>query len=471
MPALRGRFLIALSIVAALAAASTLSGASYPLGPTTVRVDWRLALSGSTHLSFPPLGEAYARTHRGPTRLQVTLQSIDPAHLRRVVDQSRAETRALREVVTGPIVAEAKGIAWRFVLRSLLIGALAGAVAALIFALKSSAPAALVRDTLTGAGVGASTVLLAAGVTWLTFNPGAFERPVYRGALESVPWLIELVQAGVATSAELEERLATLSVNLNQMYQSVEGVLPPLALTEADVKVLHVTDFHNHPAAARVTFEIAHAFDVDFIINTGDLTEFGTFLETDLLSRLEGGTIPHYFVSGNHESPELLQRIELMESVTLIDGEVVREAGLTIMGVGDPGAAVYTAYSLTPTEARRMADQLNQALSAMAPPVDILAVHNFRVAEGIRPGLVPLIVYGHSHTPGVTFREGTAYVNAGTTGGAGIRGIEAPEPVRLSLAVIYIKKEDGSPRVVAVDLIRLSPVAGGFVMERFLAPR
>ncbi len=73
------------------------------------------------------------------------------------------------------------------------------------------------------------------------------------------------------------------------------------------------------------------------------------------------------------------------------------------------------------------------------------------------PGSVPLVVlFGHSHAPRVAYRGGTAYVNAGTTGGAGVRGLETEEPVRISLAVVYLRMEERA-RVVAVDIIRLSP--------------
>ena len=43
-------------------------------------------------------------------------------------------------------------------------------------------------------------------------------------------------------------------------------------------------------------------------------------------------------------------------------------------------------------------------------------------------------------------------------------GFEAEEPVRISLAVIYLKRRERR-RVIAVDLIRLSPVAEGFTLE------
>ena len=270
----------------------------------------------------------------------------------------------------------------------------------------------------------------------------AFRSPTYRGEFESVPWVIDAVEEALGQAAEVEPRLRTLARNVYEMYQRIDELPPPFALAQSDVTILHVTDFHNHPAAATIARELAEAFAVDFAVNTGDLTDFGTLIEAELLRGLEEFPVPHFLVTGNHETPEIVGALSLAEGVRIIDGQFVEAAGLRLLGIGDPGAAVYPATSLTPAQARRMADEINHSFEGMSEPPDMLAVHNHRVGTGIRPGSLPLVLFGHSHTPGVVFRGGTAYVNAGTTGGAGVRGFEAEEPVRISLAVIYLQRRE-----------------------------
>lgn len=461
--------ILTISVIFGIAAASMIGSQTYPIGPLGVQVSWSWSRLGETHLVFPPLGEVHARTHLTPVRLNASLMSIDLSRLKDFV-----ESPGRLEDLSHTIIHMSRGAALSFVSRLIAIAAVSSGMVAWLLTSQAQRASLTQRASFSmmwkGAGSAALLIGLMSVLTSLTFRVDAFKSPTYRGALSSAPWLIEAVQEGIAKSAVLEERLATLSVNIYQMYEQVERLVPPLAIAEADVVLLHVTDFHNHPAAARVTLEFASAFDVDFIINTGDLTEYGTFLEAEIVDKIRETPVPYYFVSGNHETPELLERISLMPELTLLDGREVTQAGVRILGIGDPGAQSPLAHAMSIAQAREIADQLNQSLSAMAAPPDIVAVHNFRVAESIRPGLVPLVVYGHSHTPSVFFRGGTAYVNAGTTGGAGIRGIEAPEPVRISLAVIYLKTDTGLSQVIGVDLIRLSPVAAGFVMERYLVP-
>ena len=243
-----------------------------------------------------------------------------------------------------------------------------------------------------------------------------------------------------------------------------------MGLDEADLTILHVSDFHNHPAAIDIAREFAELFAVDFVVTTGDLTDFGTRLEAGLLQGLREFPVPHFVVTGNHETPEIAEALSLMDAVRLIDGQLVEVAGVKLLGVGDPGALNPGAAALSPADARALAGEISEALAAMEDRPDVVAVHNHRVGAAIRPGLVPLVLFGHSHAASVAFREGTAYVNAGTTGGAGVRGLEAAEPVRLSLAVIYLSFDEDGVRPLAVDLIWLSPVAGGFTLQRHLAP-
>lgn len=479
-----------MTVVLSFFLTSLLSEGTYSIGPTKVRLMWAVSPQGTTRLIFPPLGEAIAKTHVAPVRFEVLLESVDLARLGALVDSPSQ----LQRLARGDIGSEARQVIIRFVARSLLISIMFGMIITFILTfifkggIKSggldtspdfktgrnpTAVFTLRRKALLEASQlgwsGAIPVIFIAMTILMTFNVRAFNRPTYKGALQSVPLIIDTVQEGIVKSAVLEERLITLTRNLYQMYERIEQLVPPLSIMESDVTILHITDIHLHPAALGVAAEMALAFDVDFIVNTGDLTEYGTVFEADFLKQLSDIPVPHFFVTGNHESPLIVERMTLMDHIILLDGREVDHAGIKILGVGDPGARSHLAHTIPPAESKVRGHELTMAIQSMRERPDIVAIHDFRTAEAIRPGLVPLVMYGHSHTPGVYFDSGTAYVNAGTTGGAGVRGVESVQAVTLSLAVIYLKKDEEGVFVIGVDIIRLSPVAGGFTLQRFLS--
>jgi len=477
-----------IGMVGGLGAVAAFGRTSVDLGPLGVSLAWELSPQGRTVLAFPPLGTVSAVTHAGPGSLLVTLERVDVDALRAFINASDEA----RLATVGALKRRAAQALEIFAVRQLVAGALGGAflwgAASAAFARRPGRPAVV------AAAAGFAAVLAMAAAARFTYDVQGFQSPVYAGALRAVPWLVRTVDEALVKVEELDQRLRALSTNLYRMYEQLESFPPAGALAGADVTVLHVSDFHNHPSAARITAEIARSFGVDFVVNTGDLTDFGTLLEAELIGGLDRIEAPHFFVSGNHETPAILEKIASLGAVTLIDGELVERSGLVIAGVPDPRSLSESAESITQLEAADHAARINERLAAMEERPDILAVHNFRIAQAIEPGAVPAVLFGHSHAAGVQFRSGTAYVNAGTTGGAGLRGLEAERDVPITLAVIYFQRlagergteaEHAAPaepqtseprarlrsRVLAVDIVRLSPYGGGVTLERRLAPQ
>ena len=101
--------------------------------------------------------------------------------------------------------------------------------------------------------------------------------------------------------------------------------------------------------------------------------------------------------------------------------------------------------------------------------VSIVAVHSYEVASFLA-GRVPVILHGHDHRLSVREEAGTVVVDAGTTGGAGLRGLASEKAPPLTVALLHFAKRDGEslPELVAVDTIRVSGVGRGFTIERRL---
>ena len=48
---------------------------------------------------------------------------------------------------------------------------------------------------------------------------------------------------------------------------------------------------------------------MDLVIDTGDLTDYGTAIETGLAGQIKTTKgVPYLFIPGNHDSPEVIQQ-------------------------------------------------------------------------------------------------------------------------------------------------------------------
>lgn len=456
-----------MALAGGVGAAWLFGAGEYAVGPFRVLLEWAPSLHGTTQVAFPPLGEVVATTHPVPGRFRVVLTQVELTELSELL----GGLESTHEELVGPLADTAVNVLLRFLGRLAFLATIGGGLLAYLMQ-----PVHFRGTKFEKARVRAATSALFALLFMLALFSGvrmgydlqAFNHATYVGALESLPIVVETVEEGLARVAELDARLRTLVRNVYRMYRMVESVPLPMAVEDADLVIAHVTDFHNHPAAAGVVVEVARTFQADLVINTGDFTDFGTPIEAELLKGLAELEVTHLVVSGNHESPAVLDALERFPGLVLLDERQTDVAGLRIAGYGDPAAQLPTAPSIPPSEARRMAQSINDDIQQANPRPDVILVHNHRVAQAIEG--VPLVLFGHTHVPGVTFRSGTTYVNGGTTGGAGLRGLEGGFSVAISLAVIYLNLSH-SVEVLAVDILKLSPTAGGFSLERHLVPR
>jgi hypothetical protein len=97
----------------------------------------------------------------------------------------------------------------------------------------------------------------------------------------------------------------------------------------------------------------------------------------------------------------------------------------------------------------------------------ILAVHNPKSTKGIS-GLVPLILNGHVHKTSLKEENNSLIINAGTTGAAGIRGIQSKGDIPYSAVLLYFKKSEvlEKPQLFSADIIKISNFKAGFQVER-----
>lgn len=66
--------------------------------------------------------------------------------------------------------------------------------------------------------------------------------------------------------------------------------------------VLHVSDIHSNPLGLELAFRLAESFEVDAVLDTGDLTSFGLPIEASIIELIADLDIPYLWVPSNHDS-------------------------------------------------------------------------------------------------------------------------------------------------------------------------
>ena len=84
---------------------------------------------------------------------------------------------------------------------------------------------------------------------------------------------------------QLGDQIQSLAANLYTVFNQIEN-LKNVGVLTSDLNILHVSDIHNHPVAYDFIGQVVATFPIDVIIDTGDLTDWGTPLEAEMSARL-----------------------------------------------------------------------------------------------------------------------------------------------------------------------------------------
>ncbi|HXF73548.1 MAG TPA: metallophosphoesterase [Actinomycetota bacterium] len=431
-----------------------------PVGPFRVQLEAGLG-RGVTDIALPPLGRITADTHLAPLRLRATLVDVDAQRLARAL-----AARSTEDLVAGMEV-EALDRLGPYALRLLGV-ALAGAAALGV---------AVFRRRLRPAGVALVAALVVVGgseaLTVATYRPDAFLSPTFSGSLAAAPRLIGPVRAAGERIGYFRTELERIVDGALRAYRSIQA--NPLG-SEDVIAVLHVSDMHLSTLGFEFARQVAEGFDVDLVVDTGDITSFGTAAEEFVLRFIPPFGRPYVFVRGNHDSVEVQQALGRVPNAIVLDGRAVEVAGLTIYGLGDP---YFVEERGQPLEDREIAELVRSAgpriaadLAELPRPPDLVAVHDERMAEAVF-GLVPVVVSGHFHEAGARVVDGTIALRVGTTGGAGPTGFTAEGDVPLSAEVLYFAPPAGTEpaRLLAWDVVEQFPDTGSLTVTRHVVER
>lgn len=451
--------------IVAFALAGTLIGVALvprveaEVGPFVITAAARPALSGHTTVRLIPLGSIRLDTHAGPIAMDMRLEELRAEEAEAIA--RNPETLAGLEA---EIEADAKAILFALIWRSALAGLVGGVVAALLARRRHW------RDGLIGA-VASLALLGAAGLVAVgTFNPQAVGEPRYTGLLANAPTAVGDVNAVLSRFGEYRAQLTELVANVATLYRAGRD-LPTFSPADDAVRVLHVSDLHNNPQGFDLIDQLVEDFAVDVVVDSGDISDWGTEAEAQLVDPIGRLPVPYVFVRGNHDSSRTAESVAAQPNAVVLDGESTTVAGLRIWGIGDPrftpDKRAETGVGAEREAIESFASDLRSQLRRDSPStVDVVLVHDPRAAAEIGD-LVPLVLAGHAHEPRQGAIDDAVLLVEGSTGGAGLRALRGEFPEPLTASILYFDPD--SDRLVAYDRITVEGLGGsGASMARHI---
>lgn len=443
-------------LITALLAVWLLGYSSFDIEGITIKAALALSPSGITELHFPPFGVITAKTHQGPVKLSLTLEQINNSFWQDQLTNPAESKDLLLRVQKG-----IKDSVYFFALRQFVI-ALIVTTLVILLVWRSNFKTALWYAIL-------CTALLSVPVIYAisTYNTQAFKEPEYKGVLSMAPSVMEFVSNTLTDLHEVKENTDKIVVNFRKLFNHADTLMVMADAEEQQkfIKVLLVSDLHTNPVGVEFMKNTADRFQVDFIINAGDLTDLGTATEFEVIRELQNINLPQLFVAGNHESPEIINIIKRIDHITILDGKMLTISGIKVIGFADPLANDTAVQYENETEGQRiLADEavrIQSELKEQERP-DILVVHNTSLGSKLM-SLSNVIVSGHNHQLQIQQQPGSVLINPGTTGAAGLRGLYSEEGKAYSAVIAYLIVGSG---LMAMDLISYEPASNQFSLLR-----
>lgn len=427
-------------------------------GPLRIRIDPQLGKS-DTVVDLAPGGTLSADTHPGPIGLVAEVEQVDVERTVAIArNAAESDSRAAAmDAVTEPVAEDLSRLVTTLAARSLVFAAGAGMVAALIL------PRRRLRYVIATTGTSVLTVLVLGAVVYVSFDPAAFSEPELAGPVAELPDLVDTVSSHVESFEDVEGRVNELSRRLNGLYAQIG----PPSDVPGEVVWLHVSDIHSNPVGVETLRAVASDFDVDAVIDTGDLTSFGaTDAERTVIDQVADTArridVPYYLVPGNHDSGAL-RTYAAAEGLRVLDGTTVTIDGLRLYGLGDLSFTATNELSRQDQEANDRRLGRRAALAARTESPDVLAMHNPHAAGPV-VGEVPVILAGHTHDPEVAYEDGTVVVTAGSTGAGGLEALSSTGEFEYEMQLLRFVDD----RLVAVDQLAFRGTDGAFQFERVL---
>jgi predicted phosphodiesterase len=432
------------------------------VGPFSATFAVRPSLAGGTDVQIPPLGSLSVATHDGPAHMSLRLDSLDQARAENLVKPNGVQ------IASDSAVPDVQDGVARLAFQSVGVSMLGAMVlAALVFRRRRWK-----RVAICG-GIALATVAASGGIAFATFRPASIEEPKYDGLLTNAPAVIGDAHSIADRFDAYRDELQSLVNNVSKLYGTVNS-LPVYSPTPGTIRVLHISDLHLNPSAWSVIETVVTEFHIDLVIDTGDLDDWGTTVESSFVAPIKKLKVPYVYIRGNHDSEITADAVKREPNAIVLENQIATVKGLRIAGIGDPRFTPDKASDEDIPDSAVVASgqTLAATIKASTQPVDIALVHD-PASAGALDGTVPLVLAGHLHKrevyemPAVPGAQKTLMMVGGSTGGAGLRGLQGETPTPLEMDVLYF---DSSKTLQAYDEITLGGTGQSNVMiNRHLA--
>ncbi len=404
------------------------------VGPLETRMSVVPNLHGGTEVAIPPLGELTVDSHDGPWRLNTEVTRINAGDARRIFSNPSAVNGLGEQVVD-----DLTGAAITLVARAVLAGVLGALLLGLLVFRRRF------RLVFASAGVSLAVILGGGAAAAATWDPESIQEPQYSGLLASAPTVVGDAQSIVNDFQKYEAQLAKLVTNVSRLYD-VTSTLPAYQPDPSTIRVLFVSDIHLNPSAWEVIRPITEQFNIDVIVDAGDISDHGTAAENAFIDPIATLGVPYVWVRGNHDSAITQAAVASQPNAVVLDGEAVEVEGLRFIGAGDPRFTPdkNTRDAPAPPSVAQVAlgldDRVEQSVAA-GEPVDVAVMHDGAAAR-VLDGDVPLVLSGHYHRREQTLLpDGTLSFLQGSTGASGLRGLEKEKPTPVRASVLYFDRD------------------------------
>ena len=429
----------ALVLVLSVLFGVTTARAESTLGPH--RASFAVEVSGAVLLDLGPLGAIHLDSPLEPLGVRVVVHEIPSAGLGAdVFEGLGADAVAYAQLVSQPRAALTPA------LDALVFDALGRAA---ILAGVGLAVIALLRGTGSTLTASPRAVLAAAAVSVGVLSVGVYPTVSRVDAPASRPAVLAgTAFADVRVSGRLADLVNTWGPLLLDTYEESEAFYDGIAASvvadfraavaqpaprsgwdlpappDEDVltTAVLVSDLHCNVSMGRVVAALVEASGAELILNGGDTVVSGTAAEAFCVNAFaEEFTVPVVVADGNHDSVTTAAQEEAA-GWTVLRGEPIEAAGLTILGDTDP--TLTAIGSGTVPERDETVAGLGVRLGRTACDVggvDVLLVHNPIAAHpAARDGCARITLSGHLHRqvgPEETNAGGWTYVSSSSGGG------------------------------------------------------
>lgn len=406
-----------------------------------------------------------------PARLHVDVRAIDRDAVRKLASGASLPVAQVREQASDAIASFLRVLLGVMFVTALLAGIV------MAFAVRHHSSPRL-RWTVAAAAL---TALAATVATAMTLPPrGEIDKPQYYAFGPDIPRALDALETVRRSEKRLDQELNAQLVGLARLVIRPGDRRP----VSGSPKLTLASDLHNNSLVLSVLERSAGGGPVFF---TGDLTDRGTPIETQLVRRVVKSGKPFVFVSGNHDSDSLERRLARDGAIVMTqtgrlkpdgrtDGELIaRIAGLRVAGYSDPFVRLRSEkfrdrYEDDPGPERR-AEFARWLERVVLLGVDVVMVHEPKLIEDAlaelkdRPPPSPLVfLVGHTHKPALQQLGAVTVLNGGSVGGGGTGNL-TDRPTPIGLAVLAYQAKPAFEPLVA-DLVEINSETGSATARR-----